>query len=126
MYSPNFDPKFTEGYVYLFITKESFTFRNCVVVDNFGANLTPAEIRSRLDDYSLMASNLRAVFVVLSTNTIALNCFGPDDLDRVYVFDSGIYGNMQGENKWVPVNRIHDPGKLAIFSLGELYNREML
>ena len=111
-----------ESTLYVFVTQEHFTIAGAIVIDNFGAGLTPEQIRERMQEYDLLACNLQTPIVLLTTSCIAIN-FMKDAEEFLYVFKNGNLENPQTESKWVPVMELYSQDFLAHFYPGDLYDR---
>lgn len=99
--------------VYVFITQQHLAMRGVFTVDNFGDGMTPEQIRDRMQEYDLLACNLCVPVVLLTTNrTVMDDMRGKEDC--VYVLRN---------DKWSPITEVYVPDWLALFSLGELYDR---
>ena len=108
--------------VLVFITQQHLTMRNAIVIDNFGAGLTPSQIRDRMQEYDLMACNLCIPIVLLTTHrTVIDNMKGKEEC--LFVFKSGCEGNSQGPDKWIQIEEVYLPDWLAHFALGDIYDR---
>lgn len=105
--------------VYVFVTQEHFIIPGAIVADNFGAGLTPEQIRERMDEYNLLASNLQIPIVLLTTNHTAINEM-KDAEEYLFVWKNGIEG---ATGKWIPVTEMYSEDWLAHFDLGDLYER---
>lgn len=99
--------------VYVFVTQEHFIIPGAIVADNFGAGLTPEQIRERMDEYNLLACNLQIPIVLLTTNHTAINEM-KDAEENLY---------LRKENRWIPITELYKPDWLAHFDLGDLYER---
>jgi len=100
--------------VYLVVGNVWVKAKGTPVIDGFGATLEPGQIRSRVELFRQVASDLNQVFVLVTTSTVALNEFKPSEVLVPWKGKLHLLGDIQPES-W-----------LAHFALGDLYERGKL
>ena len=109
--------RFEPGFVYLVIGPTEVNLADdsgVLVIDGFGGGwMTPTLIRRRVDEYRKMADAKDITVVLVTTCPVAMNCFGHDDYEEVFVRGRSLLD-------------LHDADWLCHCSLGSLYQRERL
>jgi len=90
----------------------------CLIIDGFGAHLSPPQIRARMQEYTALAESAEVAIWLVTINRTALDEMWREGGDRVYLpmADGGL----------MPLETAFDPNWLYHFTLGDLYDRGKL